>query len=119
MTKMLKFPPLKLIVFSIIFQALIATPVNSATEESDSKFAALSDQFMKEALARSPSNASQAGYHQHKDPKTGKTLALDSMLDDMSLKAAIQDREFYERFRALFAKETPLASLSPQDAADW
>jgi hypothetical protein len=45
------------------------------------KFAELSDQYMKESLARYPSNASQYGYHKHTDPKTGKVLELDAMLD--------------------------------------
>ena len=74
---------------------------------------------MKESLARSPGNASQAGYHTHKDARTGKTLILDAMLDDMSIEFMKQQRDFYQRWRERFASETPHGKLDPQDAADW
>src|SRR5258708_5963246 len=48
------------------------------------KFAELSDQFMKASLALSPTLASSVGYHKHIDAKTGKTLWLDALLDDLS-----------------------------------
>ena len=48
------------------------------------RFAELSEQFIHQTLALSPSQASQAGYHQHLDPKTGKAVALDALLDDVS-----------------------------------
>ncbi|HKV05383.1 MAG TPA: DUF885 domain-containing protein [Candidatus Acidoferrales bacterium] len=83
------------------------------------KFAALSDQFMKESLVVSPTNASNAGYHIHIDPQTGKRIELDALLDDMSLKAMDEQRAFYSRWRERFRTETPLATLGPQDAADW
>ncbi|MBI2678776.1 MAG: DUF885 domain-containing protein [Candidatus Koribacter versatilis] len=88
------------------------------TAESDSpKFAALSDQFMKESLALSPISASYAGYHKHKDAKTGKVLELDALLDDVSAAAYKQQRAFYGGWLAKFAK-LPAASLSAQDKAD-
>ena len=90
---------------------------NASVDSSSPKFAALSDQFMKESLVLSPTNASQAGYHIHVDSKTGNKI--DSELDDMSLKAMDAQREFYSGWRARFRTETPLATLGPQDAADW
>src|SRR5580658_9131877 len=48
------------------------------------KFAALSDQFMKDSLSWSPVSASAAGYHSHMDPKFDMPLALDEHLDDFS-----------------------------------
>ena len=61
--------------------ALASSPHPSA-KDSDAqlsrKFAELSDRFMKESLALSPSNASAAGYHTHLDTKTGKTVELDA-----------------------------------------
>ena len=90
-------------------------PANSASR----KFAALSDQFMKDSLALSPTSASFAGYHKHTDAKTGRTVELDALLDDMSLPAMDAQRAFYARWRERFRTETPLASLGPQDAADW
>lgn len=83
------------------------------------KFAELSDQFMKDSLALSPSSASQAGYHKHVDPKTGKTIELDALLDDLSLAAMAEQRAFYQRWRERFHNETPVSALDPQDAADW
>jgi len=86
---------------------------------ADKKFANLSDQFMKESLSRSPSTASQMGYHKHKDAKTGRMLELDAMLDDMSMEFMQGQKVFYETWRKRFAEETPIASLDKQDAADF
>ncbi len=90
-------------------------PAQSASE----KFAQLSDRFMKDSLAMSPTNASAAGYHKHTDPKTGKTIELDALLDDMSLAAFAKQRAFYAEWQQRFRTETPVASLDPEDAADW
>lgn len=83
------------------------------------KFAAMSDEFMKESLVLAPTTASMAGYHTYVDPKTGKTIALDTELDDMSLESMAKQRAFYAHWRERFRTETPPASLSPQDAAEW
>jgi uncharacterized protein (DUF885 family) len=83
------------------------------------KFAALSDKFMKESLALSPSSASAAGYHLHHDPKTGKTIEMDALLDDLSLESIAQQGAFYANWRERFREETPLTDLDPEDAADW
>ncbi|HXN73924.1 MAG TPA: DUF885 domain-containing protein [Candidatus Acidoferrales bacterium] len=83
------------------------------------KFAELSDRFMKDSLALSPSSASQAGYHKHIDPKTGKTIELDALLDDMSLETMAEQRAFYQHWREKFLNETPASALDAQDAADW
>jgi uncharacterized protein (DUF885 family) len=82
-------------------------------------FAVLSDQFMKDSLALSPSSASAAGYHTHLDAKTGKTVALDAELDDLSLESIAQQRAFYAHSRERFRNETPPSALDPEDAADW
>src|SRR6202046_1640067 len=90
------------------------TPDRSAAQ----KFAELSDQFMKDSLALSPSGASQAGYHKHVDPKTGRTIELDALLDDMSLGAIAEQRAFYQHWREKFRNETPASTLDTQEAAD-
>lgn len=82
-------------------------------------FAALSEQFIHDSLALSPSSASQAGYHRHLDRRTGKTIELDALLDDLSPAAITAQRRFYQAWRGRFRKETPLASLQVQEAADW
>ncbi len=83
------------------------------------KFAELSDKFMKQSLALSPSTASQAGYHKHLDEKTGKTIELDAILDDVSLSAVEHQRAFFLAWQERFHTQTPVHSLAPQDAADW
>ncbi len=102
---------------SIAVMPLMAQQAPSSS--SSRKFAELSDQFMKESLALSPTNASAAGYHKHLDAKTGKTVELDAELDDMSLAGMAQQRAFYQQWRERFRKETPPTSLDPEDAADW
>src|SRR5277367_5977415 len=92
---------------------------NASADSGSQKFAEMSDRFMKDSLALSPVSASQAGYHVHVDPKTGDKIELDAQLDDLSLKAMDAQREFYSGWRARFRTETPLATLDPQDAADW
>ncbi len=92
---------------------------SSSSAAANAKFAKLSEDFIHETLALSPSSASQAGYHQHVDPKTGKTIALDALLDDVSPAGIAEQRRVYAEFRERFRKETPLASLNVEDAADW
>jgi len=95
-------------------------PRSYATRAAASKkLAVLSDQFMKDSLALSPSSASAAGYHTHLDAKTGKTTALDAELDDLSLESISQQRAFYANWRERFHRETPPSALDSEDAADW
>ena len=95
------------------------TSRHSSGDSAGQKFAQLSDQFMKESLALSPTSASAAGYHRHLDPRTGKTIELDALLDDASLEGMAQQRAFYQAWRERFRKETPPQELDPEDAADW
>ncbi len=109
-----------LMVCLLLSLALLAQTSSPAKAAADSpKFAALCDRFIKESLALSPVSASGAGYHKHRDPRTGKTIELDAQLDDLSPQAFAAQRAFYRRWRERFQRETPLASLSPEDAADW
>jgi uncharacterized protein (DUF885 family) len=112
----MKFLPVAACV--LIPSALMAQTSNSSAE-ANAKFAKLSEEFIHETLALSPSNASQAGYHQHVDPKTGKTIALDALLDDVSAAGMAEQRRVYAQWRERFRSETPLASLGVEDGADW
>jgi uncharacterized protein (DUF885 family) len=112
---------------AILWTLMTSLPSNSQQQRQPSdashaaasrKFPALSDQFMKDSLALSPSSASAAGYHTHLDAKTGKTIALDAELDDLSLESIAQQRAFYANWRERFHKETPASALDPEDAAD-
>ena len=115
-------------VCATLLLAILAMPANtqeinlskkSSAGPAAQKFAELSDRFMKDSLALSPTSASQAGYHKHVDAKTGKTIELDALLDDLSLESMAAQRTFYEQWRERFRKETPVSALDPQDAADW
>jgi uncharacterized protein (DUF885 family) len=93
---------------------------NSKTStKAGTQFSRLADQFVKDSLALSPVTASGAGYHQHPDPKTGKPIALDAQLDDVSPQGMASQQKFYNEWRTRFQKETPVSSLNPQDAADF
>ena len=112
-------------VFSAFLAAIVLICGNlmfqttNASAQANTKFAKLSEDFIHEVLAISPSNASQAGYHQHLDPATGKTVALDALLDDVSPAGIAEQRRIYSQFRERFHTETPLKSLGVEDAADW
>jgi uncharacterized protein (DUF885 family) len=99
--------------------ALATNSPAQAPAQTNVKFASLSEQFIHETLAQSPSNASQAGYHHYLDPKTRKDVALDSLLDDVSPKAFAEQRKLYAQWRERFHTDTPISSLGPEDAADW
>jgi uncharacterized protein (DUF885 family) len=111
-------PPLPVLACVLISSALMAQTSHSS-EESSAKFAQLTEEFIHQSLALSPASASQAGYHQHFDPKTGKTIALDALLDDVSAAGMAEQRRVYTQWRQRFRSETPLAALGVEDAADW
>jgi uncharacterized protein (DUF885 family) len=112
---------MRLSVFAVLIMCSTHAAAQSATAptQTNKKFAALSEQFIHETLAQSPSSASQAGYHHYREPNSGKDLALDSLLDDVSQAGFAAQREMYARWRDRFHTETPVASLGPEDAADW
>jgi uncharacterized protein (DUF885 family) len=95
------------------------TSSRGTSQEPGARFAQLSEQFIHEILADSPIWASQAGYHTYADPKTGKTVELDALLDDVSAKGFAEERGLYARWQQRFHTETPVAGLGPEDAADW
>lgn len=110
---------------SASISVLIALCSQSASALSDTKskadsaaFAAAAESFIKESLVLSPTNASQAGYHKHKDAKAGELIELDALLDDMSVKGLAEQKAFYESWQEKFRKEFPKDSLSNEDAAD-
>ena len=108
-----------LIVACVLISNLLMAQTSNSQPAANPKFAKLSEDFIHETLALSPSNASQVGYHQHLDPKTGKTVALDSLLDDVSAAGMAEQRRVFAHWRDRFHSETPLATLGIDDAADW
>lgn len=110
---------LRIALFLFLAQSLLVQVSPAASQASSAHFAQLSEQFIHQTLALSPSNASQAGYHKYPDPKTGRTIELDALLDDMSPAGIAEQRRVYAGWRERFRKETPLTSLNAEDAADW
>jgi uncharacterized protein (DUF885 family) len=104
---------------SLLLSSILMAQSSNSHIAANTKFAQLSEEFIHETLALSPSNASQAGYHQHVDSKTGKTIALDALLDDVSPAGMAEQRSVYSKWRERFRTDSPLASLGIEDAADW
>ena len=103
----------------VLISGVLMAQTFHSSGDANAKFAKLSEEFIHETLALSPSAASQAGYHHHVDPKTGKTIALDALLDDMSAAGVAEQRRVNAQWRERFRTETPIASLGVEDAADW
>ena len=119
---------MKLLVVAMMLCMVAAAQTNSKSKTGKGnskagggaqKFLPLAGQFMRESLALSPVNASQAGYHRHTDPVTKKTIALDAQLDDFSPAAIARQRKFYSNWQRRLRMEAPLSSLGAQEAADW
>jgi uncharacterized protein (DUF885 family) len=108
-----------LLFLSLATVLIVAQNMKQPGSQANAKFAHMTDQFVKDSLALSPVGASDAGYHKHKDPKTGKTIDLDAELDDVSPQGVAARENFYRAWRQRFQTETPVASLNPQDAADY
>ncbi len=108
-----------LLFLSLVTIFTTAQTMKQTNTQGNAKFAQMSDQFVKDSLALSPVNASQAGYHKHEDAKTGKTIDLDAQLDDVGPQGVAAQEKFYRAWRKRFQTETPVASLNPQDAADY
>src|SRR6185369_406750 len=105
-----------------LLAALAAAQSKASTKKPlgndvNTRFNKLADQFLKEQLAMNPTSASEAGYHKHTGAD-GKTVELDAVLDDFSPAAMQRQTKFYKVWQARFAKETPLAGLGPNEAAD-
>jgi uncharacterized protein (DUF885 family) len=111
----------RILICLLIPIALMAqgTKGGEAHPKSNPKFAELTDDFIRQSLALSPSAASQAGYHKHKDPKTGKIVELDAELDDVSPQAMAEQARFYRDWRERLGKEFPPHSLGLEDGTDY
>jgi len=112
-------PFISIVIGAVVALVSSSLPAQAPSSEASARFARLCEDFIHETLAVSPSTASQAGYHFHVDPKTGNKIALDALLDDMSPTGMAEQRNVYVLWRGRFLSEAPLASLGPEDAADW
>jgi uncharacterized protein (DUF885 family) len=108
--------------FAVLFCFLLACPLLSQADTMqpsapNNSFDQLAAQFMYDSLALSPVNASQAGYHRHTDPKTGKTIELDAQLDDLGPQGIATQLAFYRNWRARFLA-VDRSTLSKEQLAD-
>ncbi len=81
-------------------------------------FPALANEFVFTTLSFSPSGATQNGLHRYADPRTGRVMLLDQMLDDFSPAELARQRAFYLRFRQQLER-LPARRLDSQTAADY
>ena len=112
----------KSLIFTVVvLAAMSAVGQKTMSNESqrDPKFAKLAEQYMYESLVISPVSASYAGYHKHTDAKSGKTVELDAILDDVSLKGYADQVAFYTNWQKRFRTEVDAKALNLQDQADW
>ncbi|MCX6630116.1 MAG: DUF885 domain-containing protein [Candidatus Solibacter sp.] len=75
------------------------------------KLTALAEEYVYGSLAFSPSTATAAGLHQHRDQQ------LDEMLDDFSAQSLSKQQTFYEKIRDRLA-DLKAGELTPEDRAD-
>ncbi|HVF39879.1 MAG TPA: DUF885 domain-containing protein [Gemmatimonadaceae bacterium] len=105
--------------FRTLTLALIALASTAGAQGGQNqRFATLANEFVFTTLAFSPSGATQTGLHRYTDPRTGRTLLLDQMLDDFSPAGMARQRAFYENFRTRLAR-LQLNRLDPQTQADY
>ncbi len=108
--------------FFLLFVSIGLLTVNlpAAAPPADTvkRFHKIASDFLYGGLALSPVSATQVGYHKHTDPKTGKVLRLDEMLDDLSPAGIQAQRKFYETTKRKLAQLDP-GRLPLEDRADY
>src|SRR4051812_47432154 len=82
-----------------IAAALLMAPgahtfAQQVSQQPDSALASLAKEFVIATLAFSPSAAVAAGLHTFKDPRTGATVSLDTLLDDFSPAEMARQRRY-------------------------
>ncbi len=97
---------------------LLSLAGGASASASNVTFSRLAEQFIHESLALSPVMASQAGYHRYTDPRTGKVVDLDALLDDVGPTGLARQRAFLLGWQARLEKRAPRASLGLQDSVD-
>ena len=103
----------------LLTMGLQAKNMSTAASEGarSSDFEKAAGQFMRESLVLSPVNASQAGFHKYTDPKTGRVVELDALLDDLGPAGVETQKKFYSDWQQRFQK-FDRTTLSKEDNAD-
>lgn len=102
----------------LLLPASLTSQNRAAKEVQAANFDHVAAEFMYDSLALSPVNASQAGYHKHSIPSTGKTVELDAVLDDLGPQGVEKQHAFYRQWRDRF-QAIDRRTLDKEQAADW
>jgi hypothetical protein len=100
------------------FVAIVALPSAGIAQTKAESFASLAHDFVYTTLTFSPAGATQSGLHRYKDPRTGKTLNFDQMLDDFSPASLGRQRDYYAAFRERLER-AGRSNLDAQTKADY
>lgn len=104
--------------FGTAAAALLLTSNAVAAQTRRESFPALAHDFVYTTLAFYPAGAVQSGLHKWKDPRTGKTLNFDRMLDDFSPAGIDRQRDYFSSFRSRLSR-TGRETLDAQTQADY
>jgi uncharacterized protein (DUF885 family) len=104
--------------FCLLLPASLVSQNGVVNNVKANNFDKLAAKFMYDSLALSPVNASQAGYHKHVVPGTGKTIELDAVLDDLGPQGIEKQHAFYRQWRDRF-QAIDRRTLDKEQAADW
>src|SRR5688500_9760251 len=88
----------RLVCRASIALALVSSAASGQSQPA-SGIPALAREFVFTTLTFSPAGATQYGLHRYTDPRTGRQLLLDQMLDDFSPAELARQRAFYQGFR--------------------
>ncbi len=98
--------------------ALLAAPAQIDAQTKRESFPSLANEFVYTTLAFSPAGAMQSGLHSWHDPRIGRTLNFDQMLDDFSPASIGLQRDYYSKFRTRLER-IGRAKLDAQTKADY
>src|SRR4051812_717704 len=83
----------------ILATLMVSATTAAAQARPAAGLPALANEFVFTTLTFSPAGATQNGLHRYTDPRTGRTLLLDQLLDDFSPAELTRQRAFYQDFR--------------------
>lgn len=102
----------------LLASVALAAPAIASAQGKPASFASLAHDFVYTTLAFSPAGATQSGLHSYLDPRTGRTMSLDRMLDDFSPANLARQRDYYATFRKRLEK-VGRRNLDAQTQADY
>lgn len=111
------FRTVALALSSFVATTTVPGPAVAQTRAASS-IPALAREFVFTTLTFSPAGATQYGLHRYADPRTGRVLVLDQMLDDFSPAELAKQRAFYQGFKERLER-LPASRLDPQTQADY